>query len=172
MNRYRITKYNPVYRDEDGRYTLDEWISVSDIGRTFNSVKLEREEYLKVENAYMKAVNVCIGEQGISKMLIAELEKHSEPEKIGLDDDKPPKEMKEFYGSITEGGQIKACDIERVVQLCLREDIWCLLYSVEKHFLIEFRYDYYMYIICDELSEDAKAQIMKLGLFVEETELP
>lgn len=30
----RITKYNPDNRDENGSYKLDEWTSISDIGKT------------------------------------------------------------------------------------------------------------------------------------------
>ena len=33
---YRITKYNPEFRDEEGRYILDEWTSVTDIGKEFH----------------------------------------------------------------------------------------------------------------------------------------
>ncbi|MFL0507599.1 hypothetical protein ACH0B5_17895 [Ureibacillus sp. 179-F W5.1 NHS] len=30
---WRITKYNPAFRDQDGAYMKDEWISSSDIGQ-------------------------------------------------------------------------------------------------------------------------------------------
>ncbi len=47
-----------------------------------------------------------------------------------------------------------------------------LLYSNEEHFLIQFGYDYYMYIICNNLSENVISQISKLGLYVDEVDMP
>lgn len=172
MKRYSITKYNPAYRDEDGCYTLDEWTSISDIGATFNNIKLEEEEYLKVENAYIQAVNICISEHNIQKMIIAMLQKNSETEEETLKGDGIFKRAKIPYSNVSEGIEIEAKNIEYLVQLCLRETTWCFLYSNEKHFLINFGYDYYMYIVCDVLSEETKEQIRKLGLFVEEFDLP
>jgi hypothetical protein len=32
MYQYRITKYNPVFRDEKGRCTSEEWTSFGDVG--------------------------------------------------------------------------------------------------------------------------------------------
>jgi hypothetical protein len=173
MKRYSITKYNPIYRDEDGCYTLDEWTAISDIGRTFNNGKLEEKEYLKVENAYIQAVNICVAAHQISRMLIAALQKNSETEdEEVLSGDVLFKRTKIPYSNISEGAEIEAKNIGCIVQLCLRETIWCFLYSNETHFLINFGYDYYMDIICDGLSEETKIQIMQLGLFVEEFELP
>ena len=33
MKKYRITKYNPIYRDDEGKYLIDEWTSYTDIGK-------------------------------------------------------------------------------------------------------------------------------------------
>ncbi len=30
---WRVTKYNPTFRDENGTYIKDEWTSFSDIGK-------------------------------------------------------------------------------------------------------------------------------------------
>lgn len=51
--KYRISKYNPSCRDGLGRYTVNEWSSLYDIGKTFNGVQFTLEEYLKVENNYI-----------------------------------------------------------------------------------------------------------------------
>jgi len=32
---YRVTKYDPAWRDASGAYIVDEWTSVTDIGRAF-----------------------------------------------------------------------------------------------------------------------------------------
>jgi len=39
-NKYRITKYNPMNRDANGAYLLNEWTSFSDIGKTFDGKTL------------------------------------------------------------------------------------------------------------------------------------
>lgn len=36
MHKYRITKYDPQYRDEQGIYIREDWTSYSDIGKTYN----------------------------------------------------------------------------------------------------------------------------------------
>ncbi len=53
MIQYRVTKYNPKYRDSNGHYHNDEWTSFSCVGE-----EVALEEYLKVENSYIQsAVN-------------------------------------------------------------------------------------------------------------------
>ena len=47
-----------------------------------------------------------------------------------------------------------------------------MLYCKDKHFLIKYGYDYNMYIICEELSDAVKESIEKLGLFIEDFNLP
>jgi hypothetical protein len=39
MYKYRITKYNPIYRDPEGKYTIEDWTAISDIGKVFNNSK-------------------------------------------------------------------------------------------------------------------------------------
>lgn len=55
-----IVKYQPQYY-KDGVYTKNEWISVSDIGESFDGEVLTKEEYLMVESAHEKilACNLC-----------------------------------------------------------------------------------------------------------------
>jgi hypothetical protein len=48
MHEYRITKYDPTLRDENGRYTREEWTSFSQVGGAVSF-----EEYVRVEKAYI-----------------------------------------------------------------------------------------------------------------------
>ncbi len=50
-----ITKYNPIYRNELGHYLKDEWTSISDIGTIYNGIEFTFDEYVKVENLYVKS---------------------------------------------------------------------------------------------------------------------
>ena len=54
-----IVQYQPQYY-KDFVYTKNEWISVSDIGRSFDGEVLTKEEYLRVESAKLPIVTDCI----------------------------------------------------------------------------------------------------------------
>ena len=56
MHCYRITKYNPKYRNSSGAYLKDGWTSISDIGTIYNGKKSTLKEYFKIEEAYVKAI--------------------------------------------------------------------------------------------------------------------
>src|SRR5215831_19313867 len=53
---WRVTKYDPRYRDKSGRYLRDEWIGASQIGSEFVDGVLSEGEYLRVEGLYAAAV--------------------------------------------------------------------------------------------------------------------
>ena len=53
MKSYRVTKYNPKNRDDQGRYLASEWTSIFDIGRKYCGHVLTEKEYEKVENSYL-----------------------------------------------------------------------------------------------------------------------
>ena len=38
MNHWRVTKYNPQYRNRKGVYTKEEWTEVADIGNSNKSI--------------------------------------------------------------------------------------------------------------------------------------
>jgi hypothetical protein len=69
MYQYRVTKYNPVFRDENGRYTSEEWTSFGDVGEIV-SVK----EYVRVETAYIEAALAFLREAGVVELQIRGLE--------------------------------------------------------------------------------------------------
>ena len=69
MKQYRVTKYNPEYRNTDGTYSREEWTSYSDVGEI-----VSKEEYEKVENSYIESALNFLEEQNISKITITYLE--------------------------------------------------------------------------------------------------
>ena len=44
---YRVTKYNPAYRNEKGWYMRDDWTDYSEVVKT--GAKSEYDEYKKIE---------------------------------------------------------------------------------------------------------------------------
>ena len=56
-HQWRITKYNPAFRDENGYYTIiEEWTCPSQIGQTINGNEFTLAEYLRIEAAYVDTV--------------------------------------------------------------------------------------------------------------------
>ena len=49
---YRVTKYNPAYRNEKGWYMRDDWTDYSEVVKT--GAKREYDEYKKIEDLYSK----------------------------------------------------------------------------------------------------------------------
>ncbi|MFA6289845.1 MAG: hypothetical protein WC661_20885 [Opitutaceae bacterium] len=147
MNQYRITKYNPKFRDARGAYMKPDWTSMSDVGRSFDGVTLEKEEYLATESAYIDSVMGFISEDQISALRAVGVENHR---KVIT-----PK----------EAHLVCAADLPEIIRSILREEFWCRL-EIDDRF-IHFGYDYYIYIgvknRCAASIQSAQAK----GLFVE-----
>jgi len=148
MHEYRVTKYDPSLRDASGAFLGDDWTSISDIGRSFSGVVLTREEYERVERAYIQAALAFLDEGGVGPLTVAELEA-------------PPDHSIGF----TEGSQVSADQLGEVLQQILREEVWC---NLESHNgFIHFGYDYYMYIGVPHPCPAAERLATDSGLFVE-----
>ena len=74
MNWYRVSKYDPEFRDETGRYLRDEWTSVSDMGRSFDGVTLDPPTYLAIETAYVRSVREFMIDAGVTSLRVTYLE--------------------------------------------------------------------------------------------------
>lgn len=72
---WRVTKYNPKYRDEFGHFTLiEDWIGPSQIGETINAKEFTLDEYLRVEAAYIHSVLKFMEESKVDSLRILQLE--------------------------------------------------------------------------------------------------
>ncbi len=149
----RVSKYNPIYRDENGAYTKNEWISYYDIVRCFEGEILTEEQYLEVENGYL---NVIKNLYEIYPSLILNIE--------GLEQiDKNSAKWK-------DGDRITKDNIEELAREILREKVWCKL--INENVEVHFGYDYYMYIVfvkgCSVHSIiKCLKRIRQKGLFIE-----
>ena len=162
MDYYRITKYNPEFRDEKGYYTVNDWTAISDIGKPFVDGILTISKYKQVEDAYVKTIKTILKEKDISQMTICGLEKNSDMEEFIFSP-----EEKNVFDKVCNNFCAELHEIEIIVRLVLREVIWCNLLSDIGNIEIEFGYDYYMYIRCNEIEETTKKKIIDNGLFVE-----
>lgn len=163
---WRITKYDPQYRDCNDAYIKNEWTSYSDIGKTFESTKFFFNEYIKIEDMYvstifsfMKCLNLDVL-QVISLEKDLPLQKDSDCSSLMLDE----------ISSIKNGDLINKKLIEIITRLTLREKLWCKLEVHDMY--VHFGYDYYMYIGSSKACKSSIIKIEKWGLFVESYESP
>jgi len=150
---YRVTKYDPKFRDARGAYTRDDWSSVRDIGRTFGDAVLTRREYQRVEDAYVSAALDFLREGGIGPLVVAGLENQAA-----------------HPTSLAEGTALGLDEAGEVVRRVLREEYWCRLEG--EGAFIHLGWDYYMYIGVPRPSVTARGSAGQLRLFVEEFRSP
>ena len=151
MNQYRVTKYNPEFRNAEGVYTKDEWTSFSEVGKT-----VSKGEYAEVEAAYIDTAIQFFEEQGIAGLAIVYLENSA-----GYKDPK----MK-----LAEGEIVHKDNLASVIRGILRENYWAKLES--KNAYLHFGWDFYMYIGVPLAASQAITVAERNGLFVEEFESP
>lgn len=172
MYSWRITKYNPKFRNNKGVYTKDEWTSLSDIGKIFNGKKLTLNDYIKIESSYIKSIISFIKVLKIPYLIITDLEKHDLDYSV-------VNKYNEIYSDaiINIFNNIKnntEYDIEQITLICklaLREHLWLKLKYTEEIF-IHFGYDYYMYIGSNVKNDLLIEKIKDSGLFIEEFTSP
>jgi hypothetical protein len=153
MNEYRITKYDPSFRNHAGAYTRDEWISVSDIGQSFAGVTLTREEYERVEGAYVEAAIAFLREAGVSALSVEGLEN-----------------QRGHVLNFREGSLLSLEQVGDVLRRILREEFWCRLNGVGG--FVHVGWDFYMYVGVRCPCPAAQVRATELGLYVEEFSSP
>lgn len=163
---YRITKYNPKYRNTEGHYLCDDWTSVADIGEIYNGKEITTSDYLLTEDKYFQAVKYFMDEMKLTELKIKGLERYDFASGLDENSDK----LKEVYDRVKDGMTVKNPEIELVVKLILRDTLWAKLVSWDLE--VHFGYDYYMYICSKDAPNQAIDQIIESGLFVEPFKSP
>ena len=166
MHSWRITKYNPIFRDKNGFYLKNEWTAFSDIGQLFENKKLAFEEYIKTKTAYISAILLFFACNKLSTLMVMHLEKNRPFEDNAFN----TKTMAIVFNKIEERLLIKQDLIEVVARLVLREAIWCKLESEKMY--VHFGWDYYMYIGSNNFCKKQITDIEQSGLFVEKCPSP
>ncbi|MBL3729661.1 hypothetical protein JIN86_08600 [Lysinibacillus sp. HST-98] len=166
---WRITKYNPAFRDDNGHYTLkEEWTCPSEIGKIIDGKEFTLDEYFRVESAYLNTVSTFLKESGLNKLRVLQLSKF---------DISPEEKSMALYEKafdeldLQEDLEVNPNEIRTICKMILRNFGWCQLYS-KGNFFVNFGWDYYMYIgssvKCASSISFAKAN----GLFVEDARSP
>ena len=165
---WRVTKYNPDFRDENGYYTLiEEWTCPSEIGNIINGKEFTSDEYFQVEAAYINSVMNFIEESGINSLRILQLERG-----ISEEDRTSPLYEEEFEKLvIKEDLLVNKNEIRLICKMVLRNFLWCELCSKD-NFFVHFGWDYYMYIGSNVHCLSAIECATNNGLFVEQCQSP
>jgi hypothetical protein len=71
--KYRLTKYNPAFRDEFGNYRRNEWTDVDDVGRNIDGHVLTQDEFDHTINAYHHAFELFAREAGVQQLAVLDL---------------------------------------------------------------------------------------------------
>ncbi len=167
MYQWRVTKYNPMFRDESGAFKKDEWTSISDIGRTFNGVVLTLNKYLKVEDLYVKTISEFMDSLKISTLSVINIEKPEKPKLNPHFKSIYTPEMIKLFDFTKEGTKLEIGELMMISRLALRENLCCKLWGKYKMF-VHFGYDYYMYIGSSSQNQSVIQKIKDSGLFIEE----
>lgn len=151
---YRISKYNPVFRDTNGFFQKDEWTSIYDVGKIYENARFTIDDYIVVEKKYIHAIDKLIEITKTESLKIRKLEDNNNK--------CPYKNNSRLF--------LKS-DITSVIQSCLREEYWCILSGPQ--FTLHFGYDYYFYVLnCSYSYSEIEKCMSELGLFVENDRKP
>ncbi len=165
MKEYRITKYNPEKRDDNGRFMEDEWTSYADVGKVYGENIFSISEYLETENKYLGAIEHLMSKNNIESFYIHGLEKNN-----AHFDEHTSVQMKKMFKELGKVHSVNNADIPTLCRLILREYIWCKLEC--SNMFVHFGYDYYMYVGMNVACDESIKKIKHLGLFVEPFESP
>lgn len=164
MYQWRVTKYNPQLRNIEGYYQVEDWTSVSDVGKAIGGTVFSVAEYTKIETLYIKAVACFMDESKIDSLEVADIEVNTE--EFTIKPQRFPYDIMSRCAIPALGQLITGELLDCACRLALREIVWCKLELAET-FFVHFGYDYYMYIGSDQPCNYAIAQTVRSGLFVE-----
>ncbi len=148
MYEYRVTKYNPQWRDAKGVFCKEDWTSICDIGKTIAGRRITESEYMQIESAYVDSALRFLELAQIPALKVCGLEDHNDAAKIA------------------EGEELATRDLAPVLRDVLREKYWCRLERTGEAF-VHVGYDYYMYIGVAVPDALAIQYARDRGLFVE-----
>jgi hypothetical protein len=164
---YRITKYNPAFRNDKGWYVNDDWTAISDVGEVYNGNVFTFEHYLTAESAYVAAVRIAMAANHVSVLRF-----HGGRLSYFIYDypDISKRDTKRHLRKLLDQRCADCSSVDFVVRCLLRESFGTQL--VSRNMFVHFGYDYYMFIGSRKpLVEEAKI-IEGMGLFVEDFPSP
>lgn len=170
MYKYEITKYNPIFRDENRRYLKEDWTAIGDIGKSFGGELLTIDGYKKVEDSYIEVIILVMEYLEIPFLLINNVGRSFSYDRFM----EIRKNFRELYSQDILGIYTNAKDLDKLdkggvdsfCRLLLREDIGSEVYY-PRRMKVFIGYDYLMGIHTSKSIDSLIPSIEQLGLFVE-----
>jgi hypothetical protein len=151
LHYYRITKYDPALRDDDGSFPADSptsWTAFSDVGDVFGGTLLTLPTYLNAEATHLVVVASFIEEEGLASLVAQGVENANGGFRAH------------------EGQKVTAAEAVEAVRQMLREEGWCRLIDDDR-FYIHVGWDYYVYVGTSRPCEQSIRFAEARGLFVD-----
>ncbi|OWA37569.1 hypothetical protein B9G55_05825 [Saccharibacillus sp. O16] len=127
MHYIQVKKYSPLAKGESTKKKIRTWTSIHDIGNFYCGSRLTQEEYLHIEDQYVKAVNLYLDFKGIDSLEIRVPDKIDEELFVKYTQKYPKcywKDIVDCYYAISNHTFIQRNFIEYAIRLSLREDIY------------------------------------------------
>lgn len=165
MYYYEISKYGKESMNEHHLYT--DWLAMSDIGRTFQGKVLTKEEYMRVETNYIRAIYLILNYHVLEELEVRNVRKSFSSYKKFLSLQKNFKELytKEILSMYDEVPLLSKANLSEIGLICrlqLREDIGCRLFY-PRRLKIFIGYDFIMGITSSRPLEPIIPQILDNG---------
>ncbi len=148
---FRVSKY--MKDPKTGMPIVDEWTSISDVGKLYNGKLFTYSEYVQAESRYLQLIELVCSTLNIDHLQISSIEN--------------PFDICPYPNNHL----LKNLDmIVNVAKDCLREKYWCKLQTDGLFF--HFGYDYYLYIGSPLDHIQMNKIVSSVGLFLEEMNSP
>lgn len=139
---WHLYEFSKHERDNDGRRLKpNDWISIGDVGREYDGKTLTTEEYVRVEDQYVKTINNFMDCLGIDELSVRNLEMPHYKEHFALFGTGIP----ENDITLKEGAKLSDNILNNWVRLCLRDIVWSYLIKPNE-FFVYFSQDFNVHI--------------------------
>lgn len=166
--KYRITKYDPMLRNQKGAYIGNDWTSIYDFGDAVRQTTLQ--SYYDIETAYIDTYMEILISKKVSYLTLNHVEIVSDIqeciEKLKTLNVKLSTTQIELLRTIRDGCQFALNEFPDIFKLVMRELIWCDLCNCFENIIIEFGYDYYTYITCQIIDENIIEYAHSKGIYI------
>ena len=165
-NRSEIVKYSP-WNYVNGSYIKDEWTDYSDIGKVFDDKLFTLEEYLLVEQKYVNVILTILDELHCKYI---RLDRWFKNDAEDIKESRFPNvdyPLLRFAQSQKRGNRIDRVNIDKIIRLILRNYLGARLRNKKSKLLIEFGWDFYMYVQCELKEKRLREIVEKEGLYLD-----
>ncbi len=162
-----------ILKEENYRWS-NSWTSISDIGRVYQGKIFTYKEYKKTEQSYINFFVKLFKYVHAHKVKIIQFSDLKFPVRATYDRNG---KLREWYEKIDNNMSLSLDEIQYVIPLILRENIYGVLYHKKSKTYIHFGYDYYVYVNSPKLFQivdgkdvynpDFVEMVHKYGLYIE-----